>query len=134
MRAYFFAPATIAGRLKEFRGFLGCLIVAGAGAKLTKQYLITSTPRADRRTPPLGRVPYNNIVLRRDAEGAHHKVRDRVAPLRGEREAVAVDNRLAGPPLPVVRRQLVAGRAVARARERLGLVRAEGPAPDRRLG
>ena len=86
------------------------------------------------RTPPLGRVPYNNIVLRRDAEGAHHKVRDRVALLRCEREAVAVDNRLAGPSLPVVRRQLVAGCAVARTRERLGLVRAEGPAPDCRLG
>ena len=55
------------------------------------------------RTPPFGRVPYNNIVLRRDAEGAHHKVRDRVAALRGEREAVAVDNRFARPPLPIVR-------------------------------
>ena len=83
---------------------------------------------------PLGRVADDDVVLRRDAEGAHHKVRDRVAPLRGEREAVAVDHRLAGPPLPVVRRQLVAGRAVARACERLGLVRSEGPAPDRRLG
>ena len=96
---------------------------------ITKQHLITST-----RTPPLRRVADDDVVLRRDAEGAHHKVRDRVAPLGGEREAVAVDNRLSGPPLPLVRRQVVAGRAVARARERLGLVRAEGPAPDRRLG
>ena len=79
-------------------------------------------------------IPDDDVVLRRDAEGAHHKVRDRVAPLRCEREAVAVDHRLAGPPLPVVRRQLRAGRTVARARECLGLVRAEGPAPDRRLG
>ena len=86
------------------------------------------------RAPPLGRVADDDVVLRRDAEGVHHKVGDRVAPLSGEREAVAVDNRLAGPPLPVVRRQVFAGRAVARARERLGLVRAEGPAPDRRLG
>ena len=28
---------------------------------------------------PLGRVPDDDVVLRRDAEGAHHKVRDRVA-------------------------------------------------------
>ena len=42
------------------------------------------------RTPPLGGVPNDDVVLRRDAEGAHHEVRDRVAPIRGEREAVAV--------------------------------------------
>ena len=55
------------------------------------------------RTPPLGGVPNDDVVLRRDAEGAHHEVRDRVAPIRGEREAVAVDNRFARPPLPIVR-------------------------------
>ena len=51
------------------------------------------TRRAELRYPPLGRVSDNNVVLRRDTERAHHKVRDRVAALRGEREAVAVDNR-----------------------------------------
>ena len=55
------------------------------------------------RTPLLGRVPNDDVVLRRDAEGAHHKVRDRVAALRGEREAVAVDNRSKRPTLPIVR-------------------------------
>ena len=55
------------------------------------------------RTNPLGRVPNDDVVFRRDAEGAHDKVRDRVAPLRGEREAVAVDNRSKRPTLSIVR-------------------------------
>ena len=53
------------------------------------------------RAPPLGRVTNDDVVLRRDAERAHHKVGDRVAPLRGEREAVAVDNRFARGPTAV---------------------------------